>query len=82
MGLLSDVVEVGSQQLNTLNVVALVELLVDGMGTVGGATHGQQQDVLAGSLLEGQGDGDTRDEGSVKCDKGVYGVIHTCHPHE
>ena len=50
--------QVGTQELDALNVVLLVELLVDGVGTVGGATHGKEKDVLASGLLEGQGDGD------------------------
>lgn len=81
LGLLSDVVEVSSQQLNALNVVALVELLVDRVSTVSRATHRQEQDVLSSSLLECQGNGDTRDEGLAKCDKAIHGEIHTCHPH-
>lgn len=50
--------QIGAQQLDTLNVVPLVQLLVDRVGAVGGAAHGQQQDVLARGLLKGQGDGD------------------------
>lgn len=34
LGLLSDVVQVGTQHLNALNVVALVKLLVDRVSTV------------------------------------------------
>ena len=60
--LLGNVMKIGSQQLNTLDVVALVQLLVDGVGAVSRATHGQQQDILASSLLKSQGNGDTRDE--------------------
>lgn len=59
LGFLGDVVQVSTQHLNALNVVTLVKLLVDGVGTVCGASHGQQQDVLAGSLLESKSDGDT-----------------------
>lgn len=59
---LGNVMKIGSQQLNTLDVVALVQLLVDGVGAVSRATHGQQQDILASSLLKSQGNGDTRDE--------------------
>lgn len=50
--------EVGTEQLGALNVVGTVQLLVDGVGTIGRATHGQQEDVLVKGILEGQGDGD------------------------
>lgn len=50
--------EVGTEQLGALDVVRAVQLLVDGMGAIGGTTHGQQEDVLVEGILEGQGDGD------------------------
>lgn len=59
LGLLSNVVQVSSKQLDTLNVVVLVELLVDRVGTVGRAPHGEQEDILASRLFEGKGNGDT-----------------------
>lgn len=55
LGLLGNVVQVGTQQLDALNVVALVELLVDRVRAVGRAAHGKQQNVLARGLLKGQG---------------------------
>ncbi len=51
--------QVSSKQLDTLNVVVLVELLVDRVGTVGRASHGEQEDILASRLFEGKGNGDT-----------------------
>lgn len=57
--LLSNIVEVGSQQLDALDIVALIQLLVDGVSTIGGAAHGQQQHILASSLLEREGNRDT-----------------------
>lgn len=57
LGLLGNVVEISTQQLSALNVVALVKLLVDGVGTIGRASHGQQQDILASSLFKSQGNG-------------------------
>lgn len=56
--LLSNVVQVSAQELNAFDVVLLVELLVDGVSAVGGATHGQQQHILARGLLKGESDGD------------------------
>lgn len=57
-GLLCDVVQVGAEELSALDVVALVELLVDRVGGVGAAAHGQEKHVLAGGSLECEGDGD------------------------
>lgn len=57
--LLRNVVQVGSQQFGSLDVVTLVKLLVDRVSGIGRAAHGKKQDVLASGLLEGQGDGDT-----------------------
>jgi hypothetical protein len=56
--LLSNVVQISSQQLNTLNVVALIELLVNRVSTIRGATHRQQEHILARSLLESKGNRD------------------------
>ena len=50
--------EVGTEQLGALDVVGAVQLFVDGVGAIGGTTHGQQEDVLVEGILEGQGDGD------------------------
>lgn len=58
-GLLRNVMEIGTHQLRSLDIVPLVKLLVDGMSSVSRAAHRQQQNILAGSLLEGQGDGNT-----------------------
>lgn len=57
LGLLGSVVQVSTEQLDALDVVALVELLVDGVSAVGRAAHGEEQDVLASSLLKGEGNG-------------------------
>ena len=56
--LLGHVVQVRAKQLRALDVVPAVELLVDGVRGVGGAAHGEQEDVLARGLLEGDGHGD------------------------
>lgn len=56
--LLGHIMQIGAQQLGALDVVPPVELLVDGMRGVGGAAHGEQEDVFAGGLLEGDGYGD------------------------
>ena len=50
--------QVGAEQLDALDIVPLVELLVDGVGAVGRATHRQKQHVLARRLLEAEGHGD------------------------
>lgn len=50
--------QISAQQLRTLDVVPAVELLVDGMRGVGGAAHGEQEDVFARGLLKGYGYGD------------------------
>lgn len=57
--------EVCAEQLGSFNVVAGVELLVDGVGHIGRAAHGQEKNVLAGGLLEGKGDWDTTGNGLV-----------------
>ena len=70
-GLLGDVVQVRALQLDALDVVAAVELLVDRMGRVGAAAHGQQQDVLARRALKRDGD---RDAASLTTTLQVYGL--------
>ena len=56
---LTKFVSVGSQKLGSLDVVPDVNLLVLGVSSIVGGSHGQEDDILAGGLLEGQGDGDT-----------------------
>lgn len=53
-GLFCHVVQICAQQFSSLNVVSPIQLLVDGVGGIGGATHRKKQDVLAGGLLESQ----------------------------
>ena len=53
--------QISAQQLRALDVVAPVQLLVDGVRRVGRAAHGEQEDVFARGLLEGEGDGYTID---------------------
>lgn len=50
--------KVGTEQLGALDVVGAVQLLVNRVGAVRGAAHGEQQNVLLEGILEGQGDGD------------------------
>jgi hypothetical protein len=57
-GLLCDVVQVRAEQLGALDVVALVKLLVDRVGGVSAAAHGQEEHVLASRGLESESDGD------------------------
>ena len=51
--------QVSAQGLDTLEVVALVELLVSAVGHIRAAAHWQQQNILAGCLLKRQRNGDT-----------------------
>lgn len=48
--------QVRTKQLDSLNVVAAVELLVDGVRSIGRATHWQQKNILASCLLESKSD--------------------------
>lgn len=50
--------QIRPQQLRPLNVIPPIQLLVDRMCRVGGAAHGEEQDILPRGLLEGDGDGD------------------------
>lgn len=84
LGLLSNVVQVRAKQLDAFDIVLLVELLVDGVSAVGRAAHGEQENVLAGSLLKGEGNGDTIE---VMVSSGSYigsfdGAKLTFHPRE
>ena len=55
---LSELVHVGREELRSLDVVLQVELLVLGVSPVVAGPDGQEHHVLAGHLLQGQGDGD------------------------
>lgn len=50
--------QIRPQQLRSLDIVPPIQLLVDRVRRVGGAAHGEEEDVFAGRLLEGDGDGD------------------------
>src|SRR5690554_5742549 len=49
--------EISAKQLGALNVVGAVQLLVDRVSTIGGATHGQQENILVEGILESQSHG-------------------------
>ena len=51
-------IHVGSKKLRPLDVVSCVDLLVLGVSSVIGCTHGKEDDILAGRFLQGDGDGD------------------------
>ena len=55
---LGQLVKVVAKNLDAVDVVDAVELLVLRVGAVVTATDGQQNDVLAGGLLEGEGNRD------------------------
>jgi len=50
--------QVRAEQLSALDVVTLVKLLIDRVGGVSAAAHGQEKHVLAGRGLEGESDRD------------------------
>lgn len=56
--LLGNIVQIRAKQLHPLNVIPLVQLLIDGMGGISRASHGEKQDILAGSLFKSQSNGD------------------------
>jgi hypothetical protein len=45
--------QISAQELDALDIIHLVKLLVDGVCRVGGAAHGEEEDILASRLLEG-----------------------------
>ena len=51
--------QVSPQQLGALDIVPPIQLLIDTMRAIGRTPHGQQQHVLARSLLKRKRDGDT-----------------------
>lgn len=55
--------QIGAEQFSSLDVVAAVELLVDAVRGVGGGAHGEEEDVFARGLLEGESYGDAGDAG-------------------
>ena len=50
--------QISAEQLRALDIISAIQLLIHGMGRVGGAAHGQEQHILPGSLLERECDGD------------------------
>ena len=50
--------QIRAQQLRALDIVSSIQLLVYGVCGVGGAAHGEQEDVLARRFFKGDGDGD------------------------
>lgn len=56
------------QHLRPLNIVPPIQLLVDRVRRVGGAAHGEEEDVFAGRLLEGDGDRDAVHDTALACE--------------
>lgn len=56
--LLGNIMQIRAKQLHSLNVIPLVQLFIDGMGGISRASHGEEQDILAGSLFKGQSNRD------------------------
>jgi len=57
--LFRNVMQICTQKLGALNIVSLVQLFVDGVGSICRAAHWQQQYVLSSRLFKGQCDGNT-----------------------
>jgi len=53
--------QVRAEELDALDVILLVQLLINGVRSVGGAAHWEEEDVLPRGLFEGQGHGDAVD---------------------
>ena len=70
---LTKFISVGPKKFGSLNVVPDVNLLVLRVRPIVGCSHGQEDDVLTGSLLEGQGD---RDAAALPGQVGLNTVHH------
>lgn len=54
-GLLRHIVQISPQQLGAFDVISPIQFFVDRVCGIGRATHGEEQHIFPGGLLEGQG---------------------------
>ena len=70
--LFGHIVEVSAEELNTLDIIPLVQLLVDRMSTVSGATHWKEENVLSRRLFESEGHRDTTNDKNKSAETSSY----------